>query len=168
MRVGVISDTHDSLNNLDLALAYLRKEGVTTLIHCGDLTSANTARKLRGFDVIHALGNGDTEVDKIHQVLTGFNPNNFSGLIYTGEIDGVRLAVTHGHLSGLIEELLQSGIYRYVFSGHTHQKSEKLFGKTWLINPGALYRAPGGEHSFYLLDLASGEGNFITLASLRG
>jgi predicted phosphodiesterase len=92
------------------------------------------------------------------------NAENYVGMVYTGRIDGVRIAATHGHLPGMLEELTRSGEYDYVFKGHSHQHKDERIGFTRLINPGAL----GGLHheprQVCLLDLESGKAEFIEIA----
>jgi uncharacterized protein len=138
MKIGIVSDSHNHLTNLQTALAVFRKEQITTLIHCGDLTYPETAAALGEFRVLHTIGNGDAASGEIRRVLNGLNPLNFSGMVYTGEIEGVPIAIAHGHLAGKVDELLTSGLYRFVFYGHTHRHEDQAFGSTRLINPGAL------------------------------
>ncbi len=38
MKIGVLSDTHDSLSNVIYAVETMRDRGIETVIHCGDLT----------------------------------------------------------------------------------------------------------------------------------
>lgn len=170
MIIGVLSDTHNNLKNLALALDLFRARGVDTLIHCGDLTGVEVARKLEGFHVICAFGNGDIESGEIRSVLLEQDPLNYAGMVYTGRIgasqaspDGVRIAVTHGHLPGKVEELVHSGNYDYVFKGHSHQHVDQTFRYTRLINPGAL----GGLHReprhVCLLNLDSGKAEFLQI-----
>ncbi len=60
MKIGIISDTHNNVENLHKALNRLRQEDVVTIFHCGDLTDPATARLLDGFQVYFTYGNGDT------------------------------------------------------------------------------------------------------------
>lgn len=164
MKIGILSDTHNNLENLKAALDIFGQEGITTLIHCGDMTEAKVARAMERFRVICAFGNGDIASGEIRQALLDQNPANFAGLVYTGAIDGKRIAVTHGHLAGKVEELLGSGEYDYVFKGHSHRHKDEAYGRTRLINPGAL----GGLHpeprSICILDLATGEARFLEVS----
>jgi len=167
MKLGVLSDTHNNLTNLEAALTFFRREGVETIIHCGDLTAPETASSMRGFRVIHTAGNGDYANGQIRQVLVDLDPQNFSGMVFSGEIAGVSIAATHGHLPGKAAELARSGEYRYVFSGHSHRRMEEQVGATRMVNPGALGGLKVEERSIFLLDLVSGEGRFIRLSQLH-
>jgi uncharacterized protein len=161
MKLGILSDSHNNLTNLQAALKVFRQEGVTRLVHCGDLTSAETAAAMGEFQIIHTLGNGDYASGEIRQALLNLNPQNYSGDLFTGEVDGVAIAVTHGHHSGLIAKLAQSGLYRYVFYGHSHRKRDELTGTTRLINPGALGGLKAEDRSACILDLLTGTTQFI-------
>ena len=48
MKIGVLSDTHENVANFEIALAAYRAEGILQVIHCGDMTTATTARNLDG------------------------------------------------------------------------------------------------------------------------
>ena len=57
MKIGIIADTHDDISNLKMALATLQAEGVTTILHCGDVCGPHMIRALAGFDVWIVQGN---------------------------------------------------------------------------------------------------------------
>lgn len=167
MKLGVLSDTHDQVDRLAAALTMLRDEGVGTIVHCGDLTSPETALALQGFRVIHTIGNGDIASGEIRRVLMSLDPQNYSGTLFTGSIEGVRIAVTHGHLADKPEDLARSGQYDFVFCGHSHIQRNDVIGFTRIVNPGALGRPRGGLRSFYLLDLDSRAGKFMSVPFSR-
>lgn len=169
MKIGILSDTHNNLKNLQAALEIFAREGIETIIHCGDLTETKIARAMQGFRVICAFGNGDIATGEIRQALIEMNPDSFAGLVFSGKIGDSMIAVTHGHIPGKVEELVESGEYDYVFKGHSHRHKDSPFGDTRLtrltrlINPGAL----GGLHpeprSVCVLELATGEARFVEI-----
>jgi uncharacterized protein len=163
MLIGVLSDTHNQLANLAVALALFEHEGVSTLIHCGDFTGSEVARKMVGFRVIGIFGNGDYESGEIREELLRQNPENYAGLVFSGRIGEARIAATHGHLPGRVEELVHAGNYDYVFKGHSHTHKDERFGFTRLINPGALGGMQREERRVCLVDLTSGKANFVKI-----
>ncbi len=163
MKIGILSDTHNNIANLQAALAVFEQEGVTTLIHCGDLTGVEVARKMAGFQVVCIFGNGDYASGEIRQVLLAQNPENSAGLVFSGRIGGARIGATHGHLPGRTEELVRSGQHDYVFTGHSHQHRDERIGFTRLINPGALGGLRREDHHICLLDLESGQAKFLKI-----
>ncbi len=161
MKVGILSDTHNNLPNLRAALDRLRSEGIDTIFHLGDLTRPETAGELRGLRVIHLVGNGDYLSGEIRRVLLEMNPESYSGLVWTGELGGVPIAATHGHLPGKFDELVNSGAYQYVLKGHSHRRQDDQRSGTRLLNPGALGGLKPQERSFLILDLDTGEAKFV-------
>jgi len=163
MVIGILSDTHNNLANLAAALELFEREGVQTIIHCGDFTGIEIARKMEGFRIISAFGNGDYASGEIREELIRQNTENYAGLEYSGRIDETRIAVTHGHLPGQVAELVHSGEYDFVFQGHSHLHKEERIGCTRRINPGALGGLYREEPRVCLLDLASGKANFVKI-----
>lgn len=163
MKIGVLSDSHDHLTHIQAVLAVFRREGITVLIHCGDMTTVETGEAFGEFRVIHSIGNCDYASAEIRQALQRQNPQSFSAPVYTGEIDGVPFAVVHGHQTTQTRELIQSNLYRYVFYGHTHLRHDETIGTCRLINPGALGGRKPQEYSAFIIDLSSGASRFHIL-----
>jgi len=163
MLLGIISDTHNNLSNLRTALDMFRREGVADIIHCGDLTTPATARALAGFRVIHVLGNGDMAAGEIRAALLESNPDSCSGDMFTGDLGGRRIAAAHGHNRRLLEALITSGHYDFVFCGHSHRRRDELIGSTRVVNPGALGGTNREERSVCILDLATGDLRFLAI-----
>jgi len=161
--IAILSDTHNNLTNLQAALEICRAEGVTTLIHCGDVTSPEVARYLSGFRVILTFGNGDYASGEILNELKRLDSQNSAAMTFSGEVEGLRVGVTHGHLPGEVDELVRGGAHEFVFRGHSHRHMEEQVGITRLVNPGAL----GGLHreprQFCLLDPNTGVLRFVVL-----
>jgi putative phosphoesterase len=156
--IGILSDTHNNEANLLRALDVFRAAGVGTLFHCGDLTQPETARLLDGFRVIFTFGNGDLAEGEIINQLKYFRADNYAAHTFTGEIEGVMLAATHGHERSRLDPLVQSGRYAYVFRGHSHRAEDTRYPNgTRLINPGALGGLKPEPRQCALLDLVSGE-----------
>ena len=56
MKIGVISDTHDHLENISKAVTVFNNKNVDVLIHCGDYVSPFT------FNVFDNLNEKDTKI----------------------------------------------------------------------------------------------------------
>lgn len=160
MKIGILSDTHNNQPNVRSALEILRHEQVDTLFHCGDITEPETALLLVEFRVICTFGNGDWNAPEIRKNLLYFRPDNFAAVSYEGVLDGVKIAATHGHLPGILENQIQSGEFDYVFHGHSHLSEDRTAGRTRVINPGALGGLKREPRSFAILDLVSGKLNW--------
>ncbi len=161
--LGLLSDTHNNLRNLRAALQVFRAEGVTRLIHCGDLTGPDLAEELAGFEVNYLEGNMDTNRAAIAAGLRKMNPANHALDTFTGEIGGVLVGATHGHVPRAVEKLARSGRYAWVFHGHTHRRRDERVGGTRIVNPGALGGLKPEPRSICLVDLAKGEARFVII-----
>jgi len=59
MLLGIISDTHNDIDSLEIALSIFREKGIKTLAHAGDITSPRMLEYMSEFDCYIVLGNGD-------------------------------------------------------------------------------------------------------------
>ena len=137
MEIGIFSDVHDNLSNLDRVLDTFSRRSIDTLIFCGDFCSPIPARVIGGYDGdVHCVfGNGDGD----RFAISRWTAENAPRMRLHGEhaelrIDGSRIAVTHYPLYG--QALARTGDYQAVFSGHTHKRHEERFGECLWLNPG--------------------------------
>ncbi len=166
MKLGIISDTHNNTGNTQHVLAILRERGVERLIHCGDVTTASTVALFAGRQINFVYGNVDGDAENRGELTSAVTQYISPGAIaveYTAEIDGVPVAACHGDDKRRLTGLIQSGKYRYVFHGHTHRRRDEHIGPTRVINPGSLGGLKPQSRSFCMLDLATGEAEFVNL-----
>jgi putative phosphoesterase len=152
MRLGILGDTHDTVERTRAAVGLLIGSGAELLIHCGDITIPEVVYELARLPSYFVFGNCDFELDDLRRAIAtiGGTCLERGGLI---DLPGHRLAVTHGDSTRELQRLEAEGP-EYLFSGHTHKALDVRRGPTRFINPGALYRAP--TWTVALLDLASG------------
>jgi predicted phosphodiesterase len=79
------------------------------------------------------------------------------------EVDGRRIAITHGDREAVYEDLLNAKP-DYLFVGHTHRRSDQQIGSTRVINPGALGGVEYEARSIGILDLVSGQLEVVHLS----
>jgi putative phosphoesterase len=140
MLIGILSDTHDRLEAATAGIAALRARGAERFIHCGDVGGERILDLLAGIGATFVWGNTDyrqAELTKYAADL-GIDCRGHFGEL---EIDGKKIAVTHGHDEKLIGRLVIGEQYDYLLHGHTHIKRDERVGRTRIINPGALHRA---------------------------
>lgn len=162
MKIAVISDTHDHLENVERALAALDGHGAEMLLHCGDLCSPFVIDRLAGFaGTVHVVfGNNDGDrltIARTAQKFPNVSVHNHAGFVETGA--GV-VAFTHYPEFG--RGLAATGDYAAVFSGHTHRRMSELAGGTPHLNPGeimGLLERPG----CIIFDLEKGEAQHFEL-----
>jgi putative phosphoesterase len=162
VKIGIISDTHDDLHNLETALGLLEAEGVEKILHCGDLCGPDVIQALAGFDVWIAQGNMDRHRGLAQAIEATLGRGRFAWL-QRPTLDGYPVAALHGDNEEVLNNLITSGEYVYVFYGHTHRRHDQTIGHTRVINPGALGGKRWQRRSFCILDLKTGETRFVEL-----
>lgn len=137
-RIGLLSDSHGEVERTAEALRLLRGEGAELILHLGDIESEAVLEELLGGDVRLVFGNCD-DASRLgrHAERLGLTVDHPIGRL---EIEGRRIAFTHGHLPLLVEEALREGV-DWLFHGHTHQIRDQRVRTTRVVNPGALHRA---------------------------
>ena len=162
MRIGILSDTHDRVDAMAAGMKLLRDAGAQFFVHCGDVGSERVVDHLAGVPSAFVFGNTDWDraalaryAEKIGVACHGA----FADL----ELGGKKFAVIHGDDFKLKQRLLSEQRHDYLLQGHTHVRNDERFGKTRLINPGALHRAR--EKTVALLDTDGDVVTFITVAA---
>jgi uncharacterized protein len=160
MKIAVLSDIHDHIDNLDSALEKVKKTGSEAIIFCGDFCSPFVIPHLLlpGLHIYAFLGNNDgdplaiSEMAKPDQMEIS-SPGREYGEI---DLDNTKIAYCHYPKTGRL--LAQSNQYQVVFHGHTHQAYEEHLGNTLLANPGSICGIISGKYgpaSFGVYDTAS-------------
>lgn len=152
-RIAIISDTHDNLAVVRQAVTHITAMNPSAVIHCGDITTPATLELFEGLPLLAVFGNCDRDRALLQDTATrlGFAPIEDEREI---QIKGVSIYVCHGHRSHLIQEMALTGVYQYLFHGHTHIQDSDTIGSSRVINPGALSNA--AQYTFPTLDLPEG------------
>ena len=135
MTIGIISDSHDIIENIKKAIEIFNKKKVDLVIHCGDYTyssSLDLFKKLN-CELKGVLGNCDKYKNEYIKKIKNFELLDRIGKI---EIDMRKIAIFHGDNESILNSLITSEEFDVVFSGHTHEYLIKNYGKTLHINPG--------------------------------
>lgn len=134
MLIGIIADTHDRLRVVGKALSIFKERDIATILHAGDFISPFVVPLFKGFHLYGVFGNNDGEKKGL---LTKFDDIDATVSEYFCQIrlDTLNIAVTHGHITPLLELLVNSQLYHLVVTGHTHQP-EIIEGNPTVINPG--------------------------------
>lgn len=148
MTIGVLSDIHDNIWNLDTTLRLLRERKPETLLFLGDFCAPFTLVQLaEGFPgPIHAVfGNNDGDQYLLTSKAADFSNITLHGHLGEITLGGRRIAIHH--YPDVAERLAESGAYDAVFSGHNHLKQKETRGDTLWANPGEVM-GRFGEPSF--------------------
>jgi uncharacterized protein len=146
MKIGIISDTHDDIDNVQNAIEIFREERVNLIIHAGDFIFPGVIDEFKKLKdelplsrVIGVLGNNDGEklmLLKKFMELGGKLEGEFDDIV----IDGLRFGIYHGTSEKLREAAIKSGIYDVFIHGHTHKRREDKIGQTLVLNPGTAHK----------------------------
>lgn len=165
-RIGLLSDSHGRAETTQRAVDLLLEAEVDVLVHLGDVGTeqvidALVARLDPGGELAPAVrvvfGNTDYDAASLSRYAQtlGVVADPVLGRL---SLDGKTIVYTHGHQPALVQEALDEGV-DYLFHGHTHRQSDHHVGRTRVINPGALHRAP--SYSVAVLDVAADRLSFM-------
>lgn len=135
MKIGLISDTHDNIQNIRKAISLFSNKNVSFVIHAGDIVSPEAVEAFLGLKIIAVLGNNDLEVNGLANAFDKIG-GQLKGEFCEMEHDDLIFAIYHGTNSRKKELLIRSGKYNVVVCGHTHKMQYKKYGRTLVINPG--------------------------------
>ncbi len=149
MKIGIISDTHNTIELTRKAVEIFRDNHVELIVHAGDLTSPRMLELFSEFPCKIVLGNGDIDVEEICSMCRdmGFGSIGERSVFEAG---GKRIIVFHGDNVGMFRKAVLSGQYDYIIKGHTHFFENYVTNNTRVINPGSLYGSD--EFSVAILD----------------
>jgi putative phosphoesterase len=132
MKIAIISDSHDNLENLKKFFDFTKKEKIKILIHCGDVCNGETLKEIeRNFKEIYlCLGNADIKESLLKEA-ERTRIFEKEGKI---EINGLKIGFCH--MFNLNEKNLNG--FDFYFFGHSHWPFLKKEENCYLANPGNL------------------------------
>jgi hypothetical protein len=160
LKIAIISDIHDHLQNLNKALNLL--QDADFLICCGDLCSPFVVDALgKNFhkETHIVFGNNDGDLFRITAKAAGYKNIRLHGEFCELTLNGKRFAVNHYDNIG--RALAKSEVYNVVCFGHNHQKEISREGNTLIINPGEIMGGLSGESTFAMYDSVKHEAEFV-------
>jgi len=147
MKIAILSDSHDHIENLKKAISQAKNANVEALVFCGDMCSPATAKIFAesALPIYAVFGNCDEDQYQISQA--GGENLKMTGLaeeFHQIELDKRKIAICH--YPKLADLLSKTQEYDAVFFGHTHQAGMGTHGKTLILNPGAICGIKEGEY----------------------
>lgn len=121
MKIGLISDTHDNIENILKAVTEFNERNVDVVLHAGDFVSPIAVESFAGVKLIGILGNNDRDVPGLTSAFNKIQ-GELKGEIFETIYDGMKFAVYHGTDFAKKELLVKSGKYDVFVYGHTHRK----------------------------------------------
>lgn len=159
MIAGIISDTHDHLDNLRKALDIFNARGVQHIIHAGDYTSPFTWRILKdfkgGFTGIFGNNDGDKILlRKMYQDMIYPQPCIFN-------LHNRKIVIMHE--PDVVDALADSGHFDLVVYGHTHEPVIKKIKNTLIVNPGEVCGWLYGNPTAVVVNLETMEAEIVEI-----
>ncbi len=151
MRIGIVSDTHDMLRNVERIVALFDAAAVECVVHTGDITQAKTLRvfaRMRA-GMVGVFGNNDLERESLEAACDEY------GLAFCDpplrlEWGGRRLLVVHDPAE-LTRELIAG--CDVALHGHDHRRRIERVNGALLVNPGECAGHLAGLNAVGVLDL---------------
>ncbi len=155
MKLGVFSDSHDHLPNIQQVIEIFLREHVDKIVHCGDLVAPFIRRSLTGLEgkqieAIGVYGNNDGERTNLNRILAPLM--EIKGDFHEMDWSGHKIAIYHGSNPQLLNAIIKSE-YDLVLTGHTHTVRVELVGKTLVVNPGETCGYLTGKTTCAIIDL---------------
>ncbi len=150
MRIAIAADLHDNLATWQILNQYLKKQGINTLLFCGDLCDEETLRAIENDftgDIYLISGNAELYEEKNIKFQKHTHHLGRYGAI---TLDGLKIGLIH---EPAYKEIItrKNPNLNFLFHGHTH--------KPWIENKaGLIIACPGTlggvyyKASFALLD----------------
>lgn len=156
MKIGIISDTHDDLDSMRLAIRIFKREQISFVIHAGDFVFPGVVDELRNLKnalpelrMVGVLGNNDGEKVILFKKFIEIG-GELKADFDDREISGSRFGIYHGTSENLREAAIRSGIYDVFIHGHTHKrrnerveislKNEVVIKRIQVLNPGTAHK----------------------------
>ena len=148
MKIGIISDSHDDVNNVNKAINIFQEEKVKAIIHAGDIISPPIIKEFKkltdgGVKFFGIFGNNDGEKKGLENAFSYIN-GELLGDEGKIEIDGLKICIYHGQDTHKKEKIINSQKFDIFIYGHSHTKDSVVVKnkkrETIVLNPGSSHR----------------------------
>ena len=157
MQIGVVSDTHNNLNNIDRIISLFNEVKVPVVIHTGDIANAKSLEKFSKLDskLVGVYGNNDRKEKGIKEVAES---NDFTFQEPPKKLSLCNKNIVIFHEPDSIDSyLLKNEDIDIVIHGHTHRYRNETKNGILFFNPGERAGMNSGKNAIGLLDLISVE-----------
>ena len=155
MQIGVVSDTHNNLKNIDKIISLFNKEKVSVVIHTGDIANAKSLERFSKLNsrLIGVYGNNDRNELGIEEIAA---KNNFLFQEPPNLLNLYDRNIAIFHEPDCIDDfLLRNKDIHVVLHGHTHRYKNEVNNNILFFNPGESAGMVRGRNAIGILDLKS-------------
>lgn len=163
MKVGIMSDSHDHLDNIRKAVEALNGTGVGFVLHAGDFVAPFVANELQKLmcPLLGVFGNNDGERIGLQNRFKSFGAEIKVQPAFV-ELGGKKFVIVHEH--DLVDSLAESGKFDVVVYGHTHKADiRKASNGCLIVNPGEVCGWLTGKPTIAILDTETMEAVLVEL-----
>jgi len=153
MILGVVSDTHNRIPNVEKIIDIFNSNNVDKAIHTGDITNAKTLERFSRLNcpLLGVYGNNDLKEKNLVQTAKE-NGFRFQQPPLFLKIGNRRIVIFH-EPDG-IEAVIKNDPYiDLVIHGHTHRYRNEKIGNVTIINPGECAGIFKGKNAVGLINL---------------
>ena len=155
MLVGVVSDTHNNIKNIENIINIFNEEEVNLVIHTGDVSKAETLRLFSRLScpMVGVFGNNDRIEKGLKEVCDECN-FNFQDPPFPLTLGDKKIAVFHE--PELIDEYIKEHEdVQLIIHGHTHRHREETLDNIIIFNPGESAGFLKGKNALGIINLNS-------------
>ena len=155
MKIGVVSDTHNNLKNIEIIINLFNDERVPIVVHTGDISNANTLEQFTKLDseLIGVYGNNDRYEIGLKEVA---QKNNFQFQEPPRRLNLLDREIVIFHEPDNIDQfLLENKKTNVVLYGHTHRYENNTKNGVLYFNPGESAGMQKGSNAIGILDLVN-------------
>ena len=161
MKIGVVSDTHNNLKNIETIINLFNEIKVPIVIHTGDISNANTLEQFSKLNskLIGVYGNNDRNELGLKEVA---QKNKFQFQDPPKKISLLDKEIVIFHEPDKIDQFLsQNKLIDVVLYGHTHRYENNTRNGVLFFNPGESAGMQKGSNAIGILDLKNMEAKRI-------
>ena len=161
MKIGVVSDTHNNLKNIETIINLFNDERVPVVIHTGDISNANTLERFSNLNskLIGVYGNNDRNESGLKEVA---QKNNFQFQEPPRRLSLLDREIVIFHEPDKIDQFLsENKLIDVVLYGHTHRYENNTKNGVLFFNPGESAGMQKGSNAIGILDLKNMEAKRI-------
>ena len=161
MKIGVVSDTHYNLKNIEIIINLFNGLKVPLVIHTGDISNAKSLKQFSKLnaELIGVYGNNDRHEPNLKEIAL---ENNFQFQEPPKRLSLLNREIVIFHEPDNINHFLsENKMINVVLYGHTHRYENNTKNGILYFNPGESAGMRKGSNAIGILDLINLEARRI-------
>ena len=153
MLVGVVSDTHNNITNMENIINIFNKEEVKWVTHTGEINKPQTLRLVSRWNwpMMGVFGNNDRIEKGLKEVCDEYN-FNVQDPPFPLTLEDKKIAVFHE--PELIDRYIKDHAdVQLIIHGHTHRYREETLNNIIFFNPGESAGSLKGKNTLGVINL---------------